>query len=703
MFSFLNSIILLGLAAAAIPLLIHLLARRRLKKVYFSSLAFLKSIQRSQLRWLKVKQLLLLIVRTLIVILLVLAFARPALRSQLRGVGAEAQTSAVVLLDNSYSMGRETKEGSLFELARGKAEEILELFGSGDEVTLAPFSDGVDFKLPAFSSDREAHKKRLEHFSASHRTTNVVRPLSAALGALEESANLNREIYLLTDLTANGWREKERLEAVRDMAPVERRPRLYVISFRAQDLDNLTVGDLDFGGQLIQVGKRFRVGATVLNRTERRQDRRLVSLFLDGRRVAQNDVTIPAEGQVAIDFQPQVDTPGLHYGRVELEDDELPGDNCSYFSFRIPETIDILILGENRQVLRHLSWALNPTASERSHMRVKTVGPRDLPRENLTEYDLIFLAGLSRLEADSWERLRRFAEGGGGLFLSLASAPDLRFYNQEVAKPLFGVEIGELLGRAGDKRRYFSWEEVDLSHPIFSIYRDLQSKDKSAPFVPPKFYAHYQVKTLGGSRILGRLSNKDPILLEGNLGSGGKALLLPSSFAESFSDISVRSFFVPFLNRACEYLAQDLSSYLSDVRVGEEVRVELPVKTTEGEIVVTRPDGERFSISATVLPGRKLVSFRETETPGIYRFSASEGEIDLRAVNVDLSESQPEVRSEEEIKKDLSYLSPTFLDPANPMVSAIKESRLGRELWQEALVLVLILMGAEMLLARIKA
>jgi len=129
MFSFLNSIILFGLAAAAIPLLIHLLARRRLKKVYFSSLTFLKSMQKSQLRWLKIRQLLLLIVRTLIIIFLVLAFARPALRSHLRGVGAEAQTSAVVLLDNSYSMSRETKDGSLYEMERGKAEELLELFG----------------------------------------------------------------------------------------------------------------------------------------------------------------------------------------------------------------------------------------------------------------------------------------------------------------------------------------------------------------------------------------------------------------------------------------------------------------------------------------------------------------------------------------------------------------------------------------------
>jgi len=702
MFSFLNSIILFGLAAAAIPLLIHLLARRRLKRVYFSSLTFLKSMQRSQLRWLKVKQLLLLIVRTLIVIFLVLAFARPALRSQLRGVGAEAQTSAVVLLDNSYSMARETKDGSLFELAQGKTEEILDLLGPGDEVAVTAFSDGIDFTLPPFSSNKEALKGRLEKLSLSYRTTNVVEALLGAVESLKESSNLTREIYLLTDLTKSGWRERERLNLLEDKNSSDRPVRLYLIPFQGPDLDNLSVGELDFGRQLVQVGKSFKLNATVINYAESRQDRRLVSLFLDGRRVAQSDVTLPAGGEAAVDFTLQVDTPGLHYGRVELEDDELIADNSRYFSFRIPEVINVLIVGENPQVVRHIRWALNPSSDSRGHFRVSVADPKDLPRENLSRYELIILAGLSRIEPNVWEGLKRFAEAGGGLFFSLGSNPDLRFYNQEVAGPIFGVQIKGSIGQAGGKKRFFSWEEIDLSHPIFSIYRDLENRDKSAPFASPKFYAYYQAKTSRTSRTLGSLTSKDPILLEGGFENGGKALLLTSSFAESFSDVSMRSFFVPFVNRACEYLAQDLSAYFSEVRVGGEIQVELPSQVPEGEIVVTRPDGERFFTSATALPRRRMVSFGGTELPGIYRFSSSGEELDFRAVNVDLSESQPNLRSEEEIEKDLAFLKPTFLKSTSPIASAVKESRLGRELWQEALFLVLALMGIEMLLARIK-
>jgi hypothetical protein len=703
MLSFLNSIILFGLAAAAIPLLIHLLARRRLKKVYFSSLTFLKSMQRSQLRWLKVKQLLLLIIRTLIIIFLVLAFARPALRSHLRGVGAEAQTSAVVLLDNSYSMARETKDGSLFELARGKAEELLELFGSGDEVTITTFSDGIDFKLPPFSSNKEALEGRLEELSLSHRTTDVVKALLDAVEVLEKSANLNREIYLLTDLTKSGWRQRERLNLLEAKDSSDRPVRLYLIPFRGPDLDNLSVGELDFGRQLVQVGKSFKLNATVTNYTERRQDRRLVSLFLDGRRVAQSDVTLPAGGEATVDFTLQVDTPGLHYGRVELEDDELIADNSRHFSFRIPQAINVLIVGENPQVVRHIRWTLNPGSDSRGHLRVSVAGPKDLPRENLSRYQVIILAGLSGIEPNAWEGLKRFTEAGGGLFFSLGSNPDLRFYNQKVAAPVFGVQIKGSIGRAGSKKRFFSWEEIDLSHPIFSIYRDLHGKDKSAPFVSPKFYAYYQAKTSQRSRILGSLSNEDAILLEGGFESGGKALLLTSSFAESFSDISMRSFFIPFMNRACEYLAQDLSAYFSEVRVGGEIQVELPSKVPEGEIAVKRPDGERFFTSATLLPRRRMISFGGTELPGIYRISSSGEELDFRAVNVDLSESQPNLRSEEEIEKDLAFLKPTFLKSTSPIAAAVKESRLGRELWQEALFLVLALMGIEMLLARIKA
>src|SRR5512136_1146341 len=109
MFGFLNSTALFAAVAALIPLIIHLFSRRRVKVVEFSSVRHLKAMQKRQVRRLKIRQLLLLILRMLIILAVVLAFARPTTKSG--SVGAHASVTAVILFDNSASMGRYVTDG----------------------------------------------------------------------------------------------------------------------------------------------------------------------------------------------------------------------------------------------------------------------------------------------------------------------------------------------------------------------------------------------------------------------------------------------------------------------------------------------------------------------------------------------------------------------------------------------------------------
>lgn len=89
--NFLNSTILAGLVAAFAPLIIHLLNRQKVRTVQFSSLRFLRDLQKTKMRRLKLRQALLLIIRTLIVVFLVLAFARPTIKGDaFSALGAHA-------------------------------------------------------------------------------------------------------------------------------------------------------------------------------------------------------------------------------------------------------------------------------------------------------------------------------------------------------------------------------------------------------------------------------------------------------------------------------------------------------------------------------------------------------------------------------------------------------------------------------------
>jgi len=209
MISFLNSIILYALPTIAIPILIHLFTKQKLKKIPFSSLEFLKEMRQEKIRWVKIKQILLIIIRTLIILMLVLAFARPALKEAplLGEKGATARSSIAIILDNSLSMARTVKGMPVFDLAKKRAFELVDI--PGDEVYLLyPLSPG-GIKIFGPKYNFESIKQTIQSASLSYYATDLVAAVQAAQKTLQGSSNINREIYLISDLQATGFTTTE--------------------------------------------------------------------------------------------------------------------------------------------------------------------------------------------------------------------------------------------------------------------------------------------------------------------------------------------------------------------------------------------------------------------------------------------------------------------------------------------------------------
>src|SRR5262245_46965041 len=183
--SFLNPFYLIGLAAAAIPIVIHLFTRKRPREVRFSSLEFLSEVNRSEIRRIQIKQWLLLLLRTLAVVALALAMSRPVLRA---GLGARhgAATTAVVLVDRSGSMQSRTRSASLIEEARRTVESLLSTLGPADEMLLIPYDEGPQPLSPRPLSDLSRLRAAAHGLSASARRTDHAQALAFAARALAE-------------------------------------------------------------------------------------------------------------------------------------------------------------------------------------------------------------------------------------------------------------------------------------------------------------------------------------------------------------------------------------------------------------------------------------------------------------------------------------------------------------------------------------
>ena len=197
--SFLNSVILLGLAAAAIPLLIHLLTRFKSNTIKFSSLEFLKELQLKKIRKLKLRQLLLLLLRMLIIILLVLAFSRPALQrpDQAAARSSNAKTSAAVIVDNSYSTMYLQDGIPLFDTIRQRAKQITSIMNPGDELYLITSTDtSLEESRRAFH-DFDIFKQQVDRLEIDYHLTDLSAAVSLAKNALNRSSNINKEIYIV--------------------------------------------------------------------------------------------------------------------------------------------------------------------------------------------------------------------------------------------------------------------------------------------------------------------------------------------------------------------------------------------------------------------------------------------------------------------------------------------------------------------------
>jgi hypothetical protein len=700
MFNFLNPIILFAVGVAVIfPLLIHIFNRQKVKKIFFSSLLFLRSLEKTRMRRVKIKEYLLLIIRSMIILLVVAAFARPAIRGSFATkVGAHARTSVVILLDNSYSMGYETKEGPVFKLAKEKAKKILNQLKEGDEATLVLFASEPKFiNLQPTYDFKNLMKFLDEEANLSSEKTEVGSALKTAYDILRNSKNLNQEIYLITDMGKSGW------SLVRPslFSSENKKAKLFLVDVSPPEKHNLCIEETDFGNQLIEKGKPFQISAKIVNFTSQPVTNLLVGLYLDGKRVSQTDTDIEKGGKVTVKFTPGVEEAGIHTGFFELTDDDLLIDNRRFFAFKIPEKIDILLVGENERDTRYLNLALNPLDLTDASKEVTKMSKSALSGIDFNKYQVVIFSNLSELTDVQLTNLERFVQRGGGVFFILGDDIDPEFYSSQLVKRFFGLNVGTPLTATKNVGGFFSLEKLDLNHPIFQVYRDVE-KEK-LPLI--KFFSIFELPEGKDVKVIARFNLGKPALLEKSYGAG-KVLLMTAPVDESQGDLVVHPFFVAFVNRTVEYLASDLSRLDEDILVGSKVIRELPPDLADKGIGVVEPDMKKIALQPSFQTDKLIVRVDDTHLPGIYSIlselsPSSTGEVvDRFAVNIDPKDSDPQKIEKSESEKELEGLSFFYINPQDDVEKSILQSRYGKELWKTFLWIAFGLLALEMYLAR---
>ncbi len=682
MFSFLNTGILIAAAAALIPLIIHLFSRRQVKIIDFSSLKHLKALQRRQVKRLRIRQLLLLILRMLIIFTVVLAFARPTTSGG--SIGSHASVSAVILFDKSASVNRYVKDGLLFDLAKNRALELLNNFGEGDELAILSLAKSSESDNGYFSSPAIAREK-LESIEQGYTPNSFTKTFENALELLQKARSLNKEIYVVSDAQRNSLAEKS-FELGEDI-------KLYIVELPKEEIENVGIVNVDFGGRLLIPGKPFELTATIKNYGKNKQDEIIASLFVNGNRVSQSNVTIESEKEATVRFTHTLSSGGYHSGIVELSDDKFPSDNRFYFSFQIPEIFNVLIIdGDESSDL--IKLALVPSETGGQYWSVKQTAPENLTGVNFRDYDVVILAGAPAMPPAISDRLKAFVKSGRSLLITYGAETDINNFNSNWSE-ISGVTIDEPLNQEFSGAGFYSIAYVDNNHPAFSVF---DFGKNQLPQV--RFFTLPKVTATSQSRVLMRFSGDRSALVE-NKYFDGRVLTFCAPVSPLYTDLTAHAFFVPFMARIAENLALRLSGYDLDLHTGDNILRSISLKgSLEQAIELQAPDSEILYIPPVEGTGAVSYSVPSADWPGIYRAFFERREIDRFAVNIDPHECDLAASSSDQIAKAIGTSEYHILETQKPLQAAIAELRFGKELWQLFLWIAAVLILLELLLSR---
>jgi hypothetical protein len=724
--TFLNPFLLFGLAAAAIPVILHLLNLRKLKTIDFSTLTFLRELQQSRIRRLKLRQILLLIVRTLMVVFIVLAFARPAMKGSLpAGFGGNASSSVAIVIDDSYSMMAADGAGERYAQARSAAGSIISLLKDGDAAWLVRLSD-----LPAVTVDPPTHDFRtLRELIDRSRPSYVRRPLgdgvAAALRLMEESKGVNREMYLVGDFQATSLEGggNGTVPAVGSTtgfpagspgagAKVDPRVRLFLVDIGEKDLPNTAVDSVAVVSRIFEKNRPVEISAQVRNYGPDALKDAVVSLFDGATRVAQTNVTIAAGGTAtaALTYVPRKS--GIVGGSVGLEADQLDPDNRGFFTFTVPERIRVLVARGSESDVKFLIPALRAgSAGEgESSMEITQVPAAGLGRASVRDYDVVVLCGVPSFDQSTADRIRNFVDAGGGLVLFPGDELDPANYNQRLLGPMNLPAIRGIEGGDGAETGLY-YREIDFDHPLFATIFEKDARTSDVRRLSPRIAKSVQLRPTPRSRSVITLSNGAGFFIEQAVGSG-RAALFSCAPLLSWSEFPMKGLFAPLVYRTVVYLASG-PGRSGQYAVGSGAEITLRAAggggtgagNAETRYSLRLPDGvEEFIVPVPSGSGLQF-NYPLLTLPGHYRLTAGDTVLAILPANLpareaDLAKADPEAVDRFLADRGFDESQVRRLPPGDGLPARITEARYGMELWKYCVGLVLLLALVEMAVNR---
>ncbi len=686
------------LAAAAAPLLIHLLFRRRFREVPWAAVTFLLAALQKSSRRLRAEQWILLAIRTALIICIVLAVAGPYWEL-LGGAPAVGQpVHKILVIDGSYSMGYKPTEKTRFELAKQFAREIIGHSSPGDGFSLvlmsappkvivgtptyvsdevrsalaqiAGASPGDDTTDARRKADEDELVKDIRDLELPHGGGNLadtlIRIEDLIARARSEAPRLAAtDVYFLTDLGRTTWdlnavaggpQIREKLTNLAESS------RVAVVDLGQENCENVAIVGLNSTQQVSTTGGPVGFQAAVRNFGSQTHHLE-IELLVDGQRFQQRTLDIAGGGLQTVPFTHRFEAPGEHSVEVRLSADPLDRldiDDHRWLAVPVKPALEALIVnGEgSREQARYLFNALDPyrDGSEPLPVHVQEMSDGRLLETDLRPFDCVLFSNVGQFTPAEARILANYAAGGGGLIFFLGDRVDAGNYNQELGGGRPGAPrlLPTKLAGPADVGQY-SFDPRGYNDPIVREFQGNQNAGLLNTAISRYFKIDRLPSAKDGARVaLGIRETGDPAIVAAPLpgetsnGRGGSSIVvaLPASFASidpvskaPWSNWPMKYSFPPIMQNL---LLTAIGSQSADrnLLVGRAIESLIPGNQNGGWVSVERPGGHKEQIRIAARSGGERWSYGDTWQSGVYRTEfGSTGDARLFAVNVDSRES----------------------------------------------------------------
>lgn len=631
--SFLNATLLYGLLPlVALPLVIHLLNKKFPKFFYFSHVQDIVETQARRSRLFRWRHLILLCLRSLLILLLLLAILRPVLQRFGASGKPKSDRRVLLLLDQSLSMEFKGEGITSRQKAVLEAEKLIDSLNPADKVNIilvshVPISSFVDF-----SDDHAGAKRFLDRLKGGMSRADFNLANAEAARLVTRDGN-GAELYYFSDFQRKNWSNA-------DFTKMPPGARLYFVDVGSKNRNNRAIIAVEMNQAHVLAGDAVPVEVTVGNFSAEPLNDRL-RVVLDQKMSFDREVTAAPWSVVRVTVPVPAGSPGLHRCEVALPPDDLEADDKFYFTLPVQEKEEVLIVSDSpdpeKDAVFFLKTALNPYDHLAGSLLPKHVTVSELKASTLAGTKKIFLTRAGVMPEATADLIAKFIFGGGGMVYFLDGQND-RENLEKIDKATGKGVIPLRLGTHRSVENLAAAQQVirgDFKSRFLKLFKGAARQDLALL----EFYDFYQASSTGAGHVVLTYADESPAmaLFDHGLGTG---VLLNFSVSEFSSNLARQRIFPAWMQDIVRNLNAEepvpAAFFIGDTIHAEAWRDELrnqEFRNPEGKAVTVRREemGERIGVTFVpdMLGFYTLAGSRTVQAFGV---NPSPEEADLRPI-----------------------------------------------------------------------